>query len=62
MAARPIDYQLIEAVNETTPQLGFAKYVKLAGLAPGKYVALIESRDIVQNKVLKQEAPFTIVP
>jgi len=62
IAARPLDYQLIEAVNETTPQLGFAKYVKLAGLTPGKYVASIESRDIVQNKVLKQEASFTVVP
>ena len=62
MVMRPVDYQLIEAINETTPQLAFAKYVKLAGLTPGKYVALIESRDIVQNKVLKQEAPFTVVP
>jgi VWFA-related protein len=62
IAMRPVDYQLIETVNETTPPLAFAKYIKLAGLAPGNYVALIQSRDIVQNKALKQEVPFTVVP
>jgi hypothetical protein len=61
-AMRPVDYQLIETVNETTPPLAFAKYIKLAGLAPGNYVALIQSRDMVQNKGLKQEVPFTVVP
>jgi hypothetical protein len=62
LAMRPVDYQLIEAINETTPDLTFAKYVKLAGLTPGNYVALIQSRDIVRNKMLKQEVPFTVVP
>jgi hypothetical protein len=61
VAVRPVDYQLIEAINETTPHLVFAKYLKLAGLTPGNYVALIQSRDIVQNKTLKQEVPFTVV-
>jgi hypothetical protein len=42
--------------------LTFAKYVKLAGLPAGKYSAVIESRDIVQQKVLKQEAWFAILP
>jgi len=62
VATRPLDYQLIEAPTETTPHLTFAKYLKLTGLPPGKYRARIESRDIVQNKVLKQEAEFTIIP
>jgi hypothetical protein len=42
--------------------LTFAKYIKLTGLAPGNYSAVIESRDIVQQKVTRQEARFSIVP
>lgn len=62
MASRPLDYQLTEAPSELAPDLTFAKYLKLTGLTPGKYSAVIESRDIVQQKVLKQEAGFVIVP
>jgi VWFA-related protein len=62
LASRPLDYQLTEAPTQLAPDLTFAKYLKLAGLAPGKYSAVIESRDIVQQKVLKQEAWFVIVP
>jgi VWFA-related protein len=61
-AARPLDYQLTEPTTEPVPHLTFAKYVKLTGLLAGKYSAVIESRDIVQQKVLKQEAWFVIVP
>jgi VWFA-related protein len=61
-AIRPIDYQLTGAPTERAPHLTFAKYVKLAGLRPGKYLAVIESRDIIQNKLRKQETWFTIVP
>jgi hypothetical protein len=61
-AMRPLDYQLSEAASEPMHQLTFAKYLKLTGLAPGKYSAVIESRDIVQQKVSKQEAWFVIVP
>jgi len=61
-ARRPLDYQLTEPEAEPVPHLTFAKYIKLTGLAPGNYSALIESRDIVQQKVAKQEARFQIVP
>ena len=61
-ATRPLDYQLTEAPTEPLPHLTFAKYVKLAGLPAGNYSAIIESRDIVQQKVLKQEAWFVIAP
>jgi len=57
---RPIDYQLTETANDPMPHLTFAKYLKLTGLPPGKYSALIESRDLVQQKVLKQEAWFDL--
>ena len=61
-AMRPLDYQLTEPAIEPVPHLTFAKYIKLTGLSPGKYSALIESRDIVQQRVLQQEASFVIVP
>ncbi len=59
-ATKPVDYQLTDA--QSASDLTFAKYIKLAGLPPGKYSALIESRDLVQQKVLKQEVPFVILP
>jgi hypothetical protein len=59
---RPMDYQLTDRPTESAAPLTFAKYVKLAGLQPGKYSALIESRDLVQHKVLKQDESFVIVP
>ncbi len=60
--SRPMNYQLTDAATGPVPTLTFAKYIKLTGLAPGRYSAAIESRDIVQRKVVKQEAWFVIVP
>ena len=59
-ATRPMDYQLTETLTEPVPHLTFARYFKLAGLAAGKYSAVIESRDIAQQKVVRQEASFVI--
>jgi VWFA-related protein len=59
---RPVDYQLTDASTGPVPALTFAKYIKLTGLAPGRYSAVIESRDIAQQKLVKQEAWFLIVP
>jgi hypothetical protein len=59
---RPLDYQLTEPATEPVLHLTFAKYLKLTGLTPGKYSAVIESRDIVQQKVTKQEVGFSILP
>jgi VWFA-related protein len=60
-AMRPLDYQLTEPATDPVPHLTFAKYIKLAGLPPAKYSAVIESRDLVRQQVLKQEIEFTIV-
>src|SRR5258706_11066885 len=60
--SRPVDYQLTDTSTQPVPGLTFAKYIKLTGLAPGRYSVVIESRDIAQQKVLKQEAWFIIVP
>jgi hypothetical protein len=61
-ASRPVDYQLTDASTGSVPTLTFAKYIKLTGLAPGRYSAAIESRDMQQEKVVKQDAWFVIVP
>jgi VWFA-related protein len=57
---KPIAYELSDSIAEPVPHLTFAKFVKLTGLQPGKYSALIEARDMVGQKVLKQEAWFVI--
>jgi VWFA-related protein len=59
-AIKPLSYQLTQLETEPVPHLTFAKYVKLAGLAPGKYSVVIEATEMVQKKVVKQEAGFTI--
>jgi hypothetical protein len=62
LATRPLDYELTEAPSESSPHLTFAKFIKLTGLAAGKYSAVIESIDIVKKKMIKQEAWFVIAP
>jgi hypothetical protein len=59
-AMKPLDYLLTEIEAEPVPHLTLAKYVKLAGLATGKYLVVIEAKDMVQNKAVKQEAAFLI--
>jgi len=59
-ATKPFEYELNDIVTEPVPQLVFAKYIKLAGLAKGKYSAVIETRDVPQKKVVRQEAHFEI--
>ena len=62
LVRKPLDYELTETVVEPVPHLTFARYLRLDGLASGKYLALIESRDMVQQKVSRQEARFEITP
>jgi VWFA-related protein len=59
-AMKPLDYLLTETVVEPVPHLTLAKYVKLSGLATGKYSVAIETKDMIQNRTLKQEASFVI--
>jgi VWFA-related protein len=61
-ATKFFDYVLSEVQNQPVSHLTFAEYIKLAGLAPGNYVAAIEIKDMVTRKSVKQDAPFTIVP
>ena len=61
-ATKFFDYVLSEVQNQPVPHLTFAEYIRLAGMAPGNYVAAIEIKDMVTRKSVKQDAPFTIVP
>lgn len=59
--AKPLSYELTEAAGESAvPHLTFAKFVPLTGLAPGRYEASVESRDMVTLKLVKQKASFVI--
>jgi VWFA-related protein len=59
-ATAPMDYVLTETVAAPTAHLTFAKYVKLAGLQAGKYVAIIEARDRATQKLLTRQESFVI--
>jgi hypothetical protein len=59
-ATKPFDYVLTEVQQDPVAHLNFAEYIRLAGLAPGNYTALIETKDMVTRKFQKQEAAFEI--
>lgn len=61
-ATKPFDYVLTEIHKQPVPHLKFAEYLRLANLAPGRYQAMIETKDMVTRKFTKQEAAFEIVP
>jgi hypothetical protein len=59
--AKPLSYDLKETAQGTAvPHLTFAKFFPLAGLAPGRYEAAVESRDMVTLKLVKQKSSFYI--
>ena len=61
-ASKFIDYVLTDVQNQPVPHLTLAEYLRLASLAPGRYQAMIEVKDMVTRKSSKQEASFEIVP
>jgi VWFA-related protein len=60
-ATKPFDYVLTAVQKNPVPHLTFAEYMKLAGLGPGTYTAMIEVKDMVSRKLAKQEAKFEIL-
>jgi VWFA-related protein len=56
------DYVLTDVQAQPVPHLTFAEYLRLASLAPGRYQAVIEAKDMVTRKSVQQEASFQIVP
>lgn len=61
-ATKFFDYVLTEIQPQPVAHLSFAEYFRLANLAPGRYQAMIEVKDMATRKSSKQEAPFEIVP
>ena len=61
-ATKFFDFVLTDIQERPVPHLTFAEYLRLANLAPGRYQATIEVKDMVTRKSSKQEAPFEIVP
>ncbi|HKR12972.1 MAG TPA: VWA domain-containing protein [Pyrinomonadaceae bacterium] len=61
-ATKPFDFVLTEVENNPVPHLKFAEFIRLTNLAPGNYTVMIEAKDMVSKKLLKQEAAFAIVP
>jgi VWFA-related protein len=59
---KPFDFVLSDVQNQPVPHLTFAEYIRLTGMTPGNYTAAIEIKDMVTRKLVKQDAPFTIVP
>jgi hypothetical protein len=59
-AMKPLDYQLTDVQTEPVSHLTFAKYIKLKDLKPGKYTVVIETRDMVQQKRVRQETGLSI--
>jgi hypothetical protein len=62
LAAKPFEFELTELTPEPVPHVAFAKFIKLTGLTPGKYKAIIETRDMVKLRLSKAETSFEIVP
>ena len=61
-ATKFYDFVLTDVQDQPVPHLEFAEFLRLTGLAPGRYQAMIEVKDMVTRKSSKQEAPFEIVP
>jgi VWFA-related protein len=61
-ATKFFDFVLTDVQPQPVSHLEFAEFIRLAGLAPGKYQAMIETKDMVTRKSRKQEAAFEIVP
>ena len=61
-ATKFFDFVLTDIQERPVPHLTFAEFLRLTNLAPGRYQATIEVKDMVTRKSSKQEAPFEIVP
>ena len=59
-ATKPFDFVLTEIQSEPVPHLTFAEFIRLSDLPPGKYTAVIETKDMVNGKLALQEASLVI--
>ncbi len=61
-AMKPFDFVLTDVEDKPAPHLTFAEYIRLTGMTPGNYTVMIEAKDMVSKKLVKQEASFVLVP
>jgi VWFA-related protein len=61
-ATKFFDFVLTDVQPQPVSHLEFAEFLRLTNLAPGRYQAMIETKDMVTRKSSKQEAAFEIVP
>jgi len=61
LATKPFEFELTEITSDPLPHVAFAKFIKLTGLPAGKYKAVIQSKDMVKQKVLTQDVWFEIM-
>jgi len=58
LVRKPLDYELTETVVEPVPHSDVCQVSETRRPREWQYLALIESRDMVQQKVSRQEARF----
>jgi len=61
LATKPFEFELSEITSDPVPHVAFAKFIKLTGLSAGKYKAVIQSKDMVKQKVLTHDVWFEIM-
>jgi hypothetical protein len=61
LATKPFEFELTEITSDPLPHVAFAKFIKLTGRPAGKYKAVIQSKDMVKQKVLTQDVWFEIM-
>lgn len=61
LATKAFEFELSEITSDPVPHLPFAKFIKLTGLPAGKYKAVIQSKDMIKQKVLTQDVWFEIL-
>ena len=54
------EYHLTQPVMQPIPHVTIARYVQLAGLAPGEYSLAISVKDTITGRTETAHAPFTV--
>jgi hypothetical protein len=61
MNAKLPSYHVNEYSGDPTPHVTFSKFLRLSGLAPGKYTLLVDVKDSLGNQNARGEANFQVV-
>jgi VWFA-related protein len=61
LATKPFEFELSEITADPVPHVAFTKFIKLTGLPAGKYKAVIQSKDMIRQRLLTQDVWFEIL-